>query len=103
MHGVRDVDGGERVALDRSGVHRVDAAHQLQDLELYVHLDLDVIDPAASGSAGRSADGMTPGELRAFLDEVCATCTITGTEITAVAPGQAQVVADVIAPLLSAD
>jgi len=102
MHGVRDVDGGERVALDRSGVHRIDAAHQLQDLELYVHLDLDVLDPAASGSAARSADGMAPGELRAFLDEVCATCTVAGAEITAVAPGQAQVVADAIAPLLSA-
>ena len=52
MFGVRDVDGLERVALDRCGVHRLGEPAQLQGMELFVHVDLDVLDP-----------GVSPGEL----------------------------------------
>jgi len=101
MHGVRDVDGGERVALDRSGVHRIDAAHQLQGLELYVHIDLDVLDPTAFPADFAARGGLAPSALREFLSEVVSTCAIAGAEITAAAPGYAQVAADALAPLLS--
>ena len=101
MHGVRDVDGGERVALDRSGVHRIDAAHQLQGLELYVHIDLDVLDPTAFPADFAARGGLAPSALREFLSEMVSTCAIAGAEITAAAPGYAQVAADALAPLLS--
>ena len=102
MHGVRDVDGAERVALDRSGVHRIDAAHQLEGLELYVHIDLDVLDPTAFPAAFAVRGGLAPDALRDFLSEVTSTCTVTGAEITAAAPGYAEVAADATEPLLAA-
>ena len=101
MYGVRDVDGAERVALDRSGVHRIDAAHQLEGLELYVHIDLDVLDPTAFPAAFAVRGGLAPDALRDLLSEVTSTCTVTGAEITAAAPGYAEVAADALAPLLS--
>jgi arginase family enzyme len=33
------------VALDCRGVHRAERAAQLEGLTLYVHVDLDVLDP----------------------------------------------------------
>jgi arginase len=45
MFGVRDIDGPERVALDRNGVHRLGEPEQLEGMELFVHIDLDVLDP----------------------------------------------------------
>jgi arginase family enzyme len=100
MYGVRDVDGGERVALDRSGVHRIDAANQLQGLDLYIHVDLDVLDPTAFPAAFAARGGLAPSALREFLAEVAGTCEIAGAEITAAAPGYAQVAAHALAPLL---
>lgn len=99
MYGVRDVEGGERVALDFSGVHRIDAAGQLQGLELYVHLDLDVLDPTAFPAAYPARAGLAPSALREFLTEVARTCEIAGAEITSAAPGYAEVAAYAIAPL----
>jgi len=100
MYGVRDVEGGERVALDFSGVHRIDAAGQLQGLELYVHLDLGVLDPTAFPAAYAARAGLAPSALREFLTEVARTCEIAGAEITSAAPGYAEVAAHAIAPLV---
>jgi arginase len=100
MHGVREVEGAERVSLDRSGVHLVEAPAQLAGLEVFVHLDLDVLDPSVFPAQFPVDGGLDPPELRAFLAETGSACTLLGAEITSAAPGHAQLVADAIAPLL---
>ena len=72
MHGVRDVEGAERVGLDRGGVHRIDDPAQLAGLEVFVHLDLDVLDPTVFPAPFAVDGGLLPAELRAFLAEACA-------------------------------
>ncbi len=99
MHGVREVEGAERVGLDRSGVHLVHDPAQLAGLEVFVHLDLDVLDPDDFPARFPVDGGLEPAELRAFLTEVCAVCTLLGAEITSAAPGHSELVADAIAPL----
>jgi arginase family enzyme len=102
MHGVRDVEGGERVALDRCGVHRVEDPAQLAGLELFVHVDLDVLDPLAFPASFPAPGGLSPAALRAFLERVTAVAGgIVGAEITSAAPGHGELAADAIAPLLA--
>jgi arginase family enzyme len=101
MHGVRELDGAERVALDRSGVHRVEDPAQLEGLELFVHVDLDVLDPLSFPASFPAPGGLTPVGLRAFLAAAAAAGTIVGAEITSAAPGHGEVAADAIAPLLA--
>jgi arginase family enzyme len=101
MHGVREIEGPERVALDRTGVHRIDVAELLEGLEVFVHLDLDVLDPDVFPATFPVDGGLTPSELRAFLAEAAGVCTIVGAEVTAAAPEHGEMVVDAITPLLT--
>jgi len=101
MYGVRELEGGERVALDRCGVHRVDDPSQLTGLEVFVHVDLDVLDPLAFPARFPVPGGLTPAALRTFLEEALAVCTVIGAEVTSAAPGHGAVAAEAIAPLLA--
>lgn len=101
MFGVRDVDGAERVALDRCGVHRLGDPAQLEGMELFVHVDLDVLDPEFHPASFPAPLGLAPAALLEVLSYVAAEATLVGAEITAAAPGYAQVAADAIAPLLT--
>jgi len=101
MHGVRDVEGPERVALDRGGVHLIDHAAQLDGLEVFVHLDLDVLDPDVFPAVFPVDGGLLPTELRAFLAEIAKSCMIVGAEITAAAPEHGELAVDAITPLLT--
>jgi arginase family enzyme len=101
MHGVRDVEGGERVALDRAGVHRVEDPAQLEGFELFVHLDLDVLDPDEFPASFPAQGGLSPAALRDFLERATGAGTLVGAEITSAAPGHAELVAGAIAPLLA--
>ena len=100
MHGVREVEGAERVGLDRGGVHLVEDPAQLAGLEVFVHLDLDVLDPEAFPAQFPVDGGLEPAELRAFLAEACAALHAAGRRDHAAAPGHGELVADAIAPLL---
>ena len=100
MHGVRDVEALERVALDRLGVHLATDATQLAGLAVFVHVDLDVLDPDVLPSRLPAPGGLTPDGLRSFLARVAASCDIVGAQITSHVPGHAGMVADAIAPLL---
>lgn len=100
MHGVRDVGGGERVALDTSGVVRIEDPAALAGLPVFVHVDLDVLDPATLPARNPVPGGMTPRGLRHFLDEIARTCEIVGAEVTSAAPDHGELAADAIAPLL---
>ncbi|MDX6681153.1 MAG: arginase [Solirubrobacteraceae bacterium] len=101
MHGVRHVDGAERVALDRGGVHRIDVPELLEGLEVFVHLDLDVLDPAVFPARFPADGGLSATDLRAFLAELAAVCTVVGAEVTAAAPEHGEMVVDAITPLLT--
>jgi arginase family enzyme len=101
MHGVRELDGGERVALDRCGVHRVEDPAQLEGLEVFVHVDLDVLDPLAFPARVPAPGGLSPTGLREFLARAAAACTVVGAEITSAAPGHGELAVDAIAPLLA--
>jgi arginase family enzyme len=100
-HGVREVEGPERVALDRAGVTRIERAEQAAGLELFLHIDLDVLDPEVHPAGFPVDGGLSPTELRALLAELASACTILGAEITAAAPGHAELVVDAITPLLA--
>ena len=101
MFGVRDVDGPERVALDRTGVHRLGDPEQLEGMELFVHVDLDVLDPEFHPASFPAPLGLAPAALLEVLAYVAAQATLVGAQITGAAPGYAQVAADAIAPLLA--
>jgi len=100
MHGVRDVEAGERVALDRSGVYRLEEPAQLAGMTLFVHLDLDVLDPDVFPATYPAAGGLSPRALRELLAQVVRVADVVGAEITAAAPGYGELAADAIAPLL---
>jgi arginase len=101
MHGVRDIDGPERVALDLGGVHRIDYPELLEGLEVFVHVDLDVLDPQVHPAKFPVPGGLSGSELRAFLAEVASVCTIVGAEVTSAAPGHSEMIVDAITPLLT--
>jgi arginase family enzyme len=101
MHGVREVDGAERVALDRGGVHRVDVPELLEGLEVFVHIDLDVLDPEVFPARLPVDGGLSASDLRAFLANLAAVCTIVGAEVTSAAPEHGEMVVDAITPLLA--
>ena len=100
MFGVRDVDGGERIALDLKGVHRLETPAQLRGMELFVHVDLDVLDPEFLPASFPASGGLSPEALNALLTEVVQVATVMGAEITSAAPGCAGTIAGAIAPLL---
>jgi arginase family enzyme len=72
MCGVRDLDDGERTQLDEAGVRNVrpsQLADMLDGEDVYVHLDLDVLDPSVlpaqfPADGGLSQPLMTPGAVR---------------------------------------
>jgi arginase len=105
MCGVRDVDPGERVLLETRGVGLVerpgDLADHLRGLPVYVHLDLDVLDPSVMPARFPAAGGLSDGGLRTLLAEVAAAVELIGLEITAFpAPERARRVATIVEPLL---
>jgi arginase len=105
MCGVRDLDGGERVLLETNGVVRITRpsalADALRDREVYVHLDMDVLDPSILPATFPAPGGLSDGGLRTLLDEVAGACTLIGCEITAFgAPELAELIATVVEPLV---
>ncbi len=102
MHGVRDVDGGERVSLDRCGVYLIEEASPLEGMEIFVHVDLDVLDPDLFPAQFPADGGMSFEALNGFLTDVARVATVVGAEVTSAAPGHGGSVAGAIAPLLAA-
>ena len=115
MVGARDLDAGERAELDLAGVTRVDRCSEVADAvdgtDVYVHLDLDVLDPDTFPAQFEVAGGLGDDGLRTLLDEVAQAATrVVGIEITAFeAPEDreqrarlAALAADAVMPLLAA-
>jgi arginase len=86
MTGVRDLDGGERVELERAGVGTAPPdklAGALEGEEVYVHLDLDVLDPSVFPAQFPAAGGLSSEGLRDLLGELAEATQVIGLEITA--------------------
>jgi arginase len=112
MCGVRDLDDGERELVDRAGVVVEKPgllAERLAGLAVYVHLDLDVLDPSVFPAQFPADGGLSDGGLRTLLGEVADAAEVVGIEITAfqapddakVTAGLAELVAAVVNPLLA--
>jgi arginase len=119
LAGVRELDAEERALLERSDVTVVGAsAHEtlvaaknaLDGAPVYVHLDLDVLDPDAFPAQFPAPGGLAPDKLYDLLEAVMEECDLVGLEITAFeAPEDrfareeaAEVAAQVVEPLLVA-
>ncbi len=105
MCGVRDVDPGERVLLETRGVGLVERPSQLAETlagrPVFVHLDLDVLDPSVLPATFPAPGGLSDGGLRTLLAEVAETADIIGAEITSMmVPERARRVATIIEALL---
>ncbi len=86
MTGVRDLDGGERVELERAGVGTAPPdklAGALEGDEVYVHLDLDVLDPTVLPAQFPAPGGLSSEGLRDLLGELAESARVIGVEITA--------------------
>jgi arginase len=105
MCGVRDLDSGERAELDFAGIGVLGASElpdRLRGEPVYVHLDLDVLDPDVVPSQFPAPRGMSASGLRTLLAELAGTAQIVGVEITALeAPEHADLVASIVEPLLA--
>jgi arginase family enzyme len=113
MCGTRDLDGEERVLLETAGVRTVrpsQLADMLDGEEVFVHLDLDVLDPSVLPAQFPAEGGLSDAGLRTLLGEVADVATLLGVEITAFeAPEDeaerdalAETIATIVDPLLAA-
>jgi arginase len=111
MCGVRDLDSGERAELDFAGIGTVRASElpdRLRGEAVYVHLDLDVLDPDVLPAQFPAQHGMSPAGLRRLLSELADAARVVGLEVTALeAPDDEEeraalvdVVASIVTPLL---
>jgi arginase family enzyme len=106
MCGIRDVDAGERVLVETHGVGLVERPSRLAELlaerEVFVHLDLDVLDPKVMpGLHWPVEGGFSDGGLRTLLAEVAEAAQIVGVEVTDFpAPALARRVTTIVEPLL---
>jgi len=106
FYGVRDLDGGERALLDGFGTevlrHPTQVLDAVRGREVFVHLDLDCLDPELHPSEFPAPGGLSDGELKAVLRDVMREATVVGAEITAFATTDSlDVVAAATAPLVA--
>lgn len=112
--GVRDLDPGERAELELAGVPGVarpsEVPDLLRDAPVYLHLDLDVLDPGVMAAQFPVEHGLSLAGLRTLLAEVGRAARFVGVEITAFeAPEDeqertrlAESIADALEPVLVA-
>lgn len=100
MLGVRDVDGGERVLLDTHGVGHPEGPEALADLPVFLHLDLDVLDPTELPAAFPAPDGWSFAELEDALAALAGGSDVIGMEITSAHPAHVDAIHTALAPLL---
>ncbi len=93
--GARDFEPSEKERLDRSAIARADASSleaALDDLAehadaVYVHIDLDVLDPSEGvASAWAAEGGLTAEELRLALDAIASRFEIVAATLSAYDP-----------------
>lgn len=107
LAGVRDIDAGELPLIDTNGLVRADSTEevldQIADRPVFVHLDLDVLDPEVlPGAKFPAPDGLDSEDLMDLLEAVAEEAEqVVGLEITGLgATEHAPLVADVVGPLI---
>ncbi|MBO2449392.1 arginase family protein [Actinomadura barringtoniae] len=97
LAGGRVLDDSEREFVERSGMRHVlpaqavDAVAETGATSVYVHIDLDVLDPGAFASLSYpEPDGITPDELLAAVQALTARFTLVGLGITEYQPENEQ-------------
>jgi len=86
MCGVRDLDPGERVLVETAGVgvaRPAEVSDVLRGAPVYVHLDLDVLDPSILPSQFPVDRGLSDTGLRTLLAELKRDADVVGLEVTA--------------------
>jgi arginase len=92
LAGVRDLDDGERQLLERSEATVIGASsvetlvavgNALDRAPVYVHLDLDVLDPEGFPAQFPAPGGLRVDQLYDLLDAVASQCELVGLEVTA--------------------
>ena len=92
LAGVRDLDEGERKLLERSAAGVIGASvvetlvaakNALDGAPVFIHLDLDVIDPEHFPAQFPAPGGLHPDKLYDLLDSVTEDCELIGVEVTA--------------------
>jgi arginase family enzyme len=91
MAGIRDLDPGERELLARSAATVIGAStvetlvavkNALDGAPIFVHLDLDVLDPEDFPAAVPAPNGLHPDKLYDLMDSVLEDSELIGLEIT---------------------
>jgi arginase family enzyme len=91
LAGIRDLDPGERELLERSpatviGASPVEtlvaAKNALDGAPMFVHLDLDVLDPEHFPAAVPAPNGLHPDKLYDLIDSVLEDSELLGLEVT---------------------
>jgi arginase len=92
LAGVRDLDDGERELLEDSPATVIGAStvetlvavkNALDGAPVFVHLDLDVLDPEHFPAQFPAPGGLRPDRLYDLLDSVSEDCELVGLEVTA--------------------
>lgn len=92
LAGLRDLDPPERVALGSSDATMIGASpvetlvavkNAIDGAPVYVHLDLDVLDPGVFPAQFPVPDGLAPAKLFDVLEAVASASEIVGLEVTA--------------------
>jgi arginase family enzyme len=91
LAGVRDLDPGERTLLEPSEATVIGASvvetlvavqNALDGAPVYVHLDLDVLDPQVFPAEFPAPGGLGPDKLYDLLEAVVDECELVGLEVT---------------------
>jgi arginase len=104
LAGVRDLDGGERELLERSEATVIGASvvetlvavkNALDGAPVFIHLDLDVLDPEEFPAAVPAPGGLSSDKLYDLMEAVADDSELVGVEVTAFeAPDDADELAD---------
>jgi arginase family enzyme len=94
LAGVRELEAQEREALEGSAVAVIGASplatlvavkNALDGSPVYLHIDLDVLDPESFPARSPAPDGLSPEKLFDLLEAVVGDCELVGLEVTAFA------------------
>jgi arginase len=100
----RDLDAAEREEMERAGLRTLPAAAvapAVRGERVFIHVDLDVLDPSEMPFSFPAAHGMALGALRTLLADVASAAEVCGVEVTSTAsPGAAPRLAAMLAPLV---
>jgi arginase len=96
----RELDAGEREEMESAGLRPLPAAavaEAVRGERVFLHVDLDVLDPSELPVSFPAPHGLALGDLRTLLTDVAAVADVRGVEVTSIAsPAAAPRIADML-------